>query len=139
VLLTVSTFFTGVGEELMFRGVVLQAMRDRYRESKAGAPPISSPSTTGAAAASGSEFVEHLPDSLLTRFRPLCSSDPTEVVVSLVPRTPLVVGHHVSLGEPIPYISRHGIESTMGHATITPRIDWTGKRRGSVASSRAGP
>lgn len=34
-MLAVSTFFTGVSEELMFRGVALQAMRDRHRESKA--------------------------------------------------------------------------------------------------------
>jgi membrane protease YdiL (CAAX protease family) len=34
-MLAVSTLFTGVSEELMFRGVALQAMRDRFRESRA--------------------------------------------------------------------------------------------------------
>lgn len=34
-VLLVSTFFTGLSEELMFRGVALQAMRDRHSEAKA--------------------------------------------------------------------------------------------------------
>ncbi|MDY7105357.1 MAG: CPBP family intramembrane glutamic endopeptidase [Actinomycetota bacterium] len=36
-VLVVGTFFTGVSEELMFRGITLQAMRDRHREWLAAA------------------------------------------------------------------------------------------------------
>ena len=35
VTLLVSTFFTGLSEELFFRGIALQAMRDRWREGAA--------------------------------------------------------------------------------------------------------
>ena len=36
-LLVVATFFTGVSEELLFRGLALQSFRDRHREWVAGA------------------------------------------------------------------------------------------------------
>jgi hypothetical protein len=45
----------------------------------------------------------------------------------LVPRTLLVVAHHAGLGEPLPYVGRHGIGSALDHATITPRIEWPSK------------
>ena len=35
IVLAAGTFFTGVSEELMFRGVALQAMRDRHTEARA--------------------------------------------------------------------------------------------------------